>query len=169
MALLLQDKVLVKEMKLRDQLIGRGFGELKNQVLVLDLHEALFLSAKDKLEIENESGKKADAEELMKLGQKADKKFYSNHIVFADLRERGFVVKTGLKFGFDFRVYPRGKKQGEAHTQWVVSVCTQEEKFSMPELSRMVRLAGNIKTELLQAIVDSEDDINYYRIERIVP
>src|SRR3989344_4368859 len=105
MALLLQDKVLVKEMKLRDQLIGRGFGELKNQVLVLDLHEALFLSAKDKLEIENESGKKADAEELMKLGQKADKKFYSNHIVFADLRERAFVVKTGLKFVFDFRVY----------------------------------------------------------------
>jgi len=169
MALLLQDKVLVKEMKLRDQLIGRGFGELKNQVLALDLHEAIFLAQKDKLEIESESGKKVDAEEMLKIGQKADKKFYSNHVVFSDLRERGFVVKTGLKFGFDFRVYPRGKKQGEAHSQWVVSVSAQSERFSMPELSRMVRLSGNLKTGLLQAVVDAEDDINYYKIERIVP
>jgi len=52
-------------------------------------------------------------EELMKFASKTDKKFYSKLIVYRDLRERGFVVKTGYKFGFDLRVYPRGKKPGE--------------------------------------------------------
>ncbi len=167
--ILIQNKIIVKEKKLKDTLIQSGFGENTSKEFVLDLLEGAFLIEKEKLDLQDIDGKKISEDELVKIALKSDKKFYSKLVVYRDLRERGFVVKTGYKFGFDLRVYPRGKKPGEEHTQWVVNVTTQDEKFSIPEMSRMVRLSGNLKTAVLQAVVDSENDINYYEIKRITP
>lgn len=169
MAILIKDKVWVNERKLADQLIQKGFGEWKNHKLVLDMLEANLLLEKDKLEVFDSKNKKIDAENLVKKAQLMDKRFGTKYVVYSDLRERGFVTKTGFKFGADFRVYPRGKKPGEEHTQWVVHAQTQNEKFTLTEFSRFVRLAGNLRTVLLFAVVDSEDDINYYEIKRITP
>lgn len=168
MAVLLENKVIVDDKRTRDQLIQKGFGEREEKELVLDLKEALYLLEKEKLEIKKKNAK-VSFKKLFELAESLEEKFYSNYLVFKDLRDRGFIVKTGLKFGFPFRVYPRGKKPGEEHTQWVIEVVTQDGKFSLHEISRMVRLAGNINTTLLFAVVDSENDINYYEIRRIVP
>jgi len=168
MAELVEDKVLVEEKRERDRLIGKGFGELEGRKLVLDLKEALYLLEKEKLAVKK-GKRKVKEKELLALGEKGEKKFYSKFLVFRDLRDRGFVVKTGFKFGFDLRVYPRGKKPGEEHTQWCVHIATEGQSLRMPSLSRMVRLAGNINTVVLLAVVDSENDINYYEIERIIP
>lgn len=168
MAILIGNKIVIKEKKTKDLLIQKGFGDKKDSELVLDLLEATYLTEKNKLNVSFES-KTIHLEQLLELGQKKDKNFYNKLIVFKDLRERGFVVKTGFKFGFDLRVYPRGKKPGEEHTQWVIKVATQDEKITMTEYSRMIRLSGNIKTTLLLAIIDSENDINYYETKRITP
>src|SRR3989338_1161099 len=135
---LVENKVFVEEKRKRDQLIQRGFGELTERKLVLDLFESLFLMEKDKLAIQRLNGKDVDDKTLLKLGLKLDKQFYSKFLVFRDLRSKGFVVRTGLKFGFDFRVYPKGKKPGQAHTQWVINVKGQEKNFSWNEFARMV-------------------------------
>ncbi|MCR4368303.1 MAG: tRNA-intron lyase [archaeon] len=165
-----EDKVFIRDMKLADQLRQRGFGEQKSRELVLDLFEALYLLEREKIGIEDaKTAKNMDAEEFIKHGAKKIKSFYTKFQVFTDLRERGFVVKTGFKFGFDFRVYPRGKKPGEAHSQWCVNVTTQGDKFTFTELSRMVRLSGNLKTKLLNAVVDSENEVNYYEVNRVTP
>ncbi|MEW6295060.1 MAG: tRNA-intron lyase [Candidatus Diapherotrites archaeon] len=169
MNLLTGEKILVKEKKLKDQLIQKGFGEKKEFEFVLDLIEAFYLLEKEKIELEDSKGEKIGEKEILKIAEKKDKEFYRKFLVYRDLRERGFVVKTGFKFGFDLRVYPRGKKPGEEHTQWVVAVKSQNDKMNMIELSRKVRLSGNIKTTLLFAVVDSENDINYYEIKRLVP
>lgn len=124
---------------------------------------------KKKLSLKGSDGKKLDKKKLLVIAEKKDKRFFSKLAVFRDLRDKGFCVKTGFKFGFDFRVYPRGKKPGQAHTQFVVNVSNQNDKNSMTELSRMVRLSGNIRTELVMAVVDAENDINYYKMERITP
>lgn len=168
MAKLIENKVIVEDKKTRDQLIQKGFGEKEEKKLILDLKEALYLLGKKKLEVK-QKGKKISFKKLLELADSLEEKFYTKFLVFKDLRERGFVVKTGLKFGFPFRVYPRGKKVGEEHTQWVINVVTQDDQFSIIETSRMVRLAGNLNTVLLMAVVDSENDINYYEIRRIVP
>jgi len=168
-ALLTGNKVIVRVKSLKDSLIQKGFGEKKEKELILDLKEALVLSDKGTIEIEDAKGNAFDFDELLKYASGKEKNFYTKFLVYEDLRTRGFVVKTGFKFGFDFRVYPRGKKMGEAHTQWVVAAVTQDDKFTMPELSRMVRLSGNIRAKILLAVVDSEDDINYYEIDRITP
>ncbi|MCD6478577.1 MAG: tRNA-intron lyase [Candidatus Diapherotrites archaeon] len=165
---LVENKVLIESSRLRDQLSQKGFGELIERKLVLELKEAIYLVEKKKLKVKK-GRRVVSAAELLELGETLDKRFYSKYLVFRDLRDKGYVVKTGYKFGFDLRVYPRGKKPGEAHTQWVVNVCAQDDTFSMPEISRMVRLSGNINTVLVQAVVDSEDDITYYEIKRIIP
>ncbi|MCX6798799.1 MAG: tRNA-intron lyase [Candidatus Diapherotrites archaeon] len=169
MPILVENKVIVDTQRLQSQLQQKGFGERTQHEFVLDLKEALYLMQKNKMKVKDEKGKNVTMKSLMQKAAKKEKDFYSKYAVFRDLRERGFCVKTGFKFGFDFRVYPRGQKPGQAHTQWVVHVATQEERFTMPGLSRMVRLAGNIRTVLLVAIVDSENDINYYQIDRVTP
>jgi len=169
MPTLVQNKVIVEAQRLQSQLQQKGFGERTAHEFVLDLKEALYLMQKSKLKVTDEKGKNVSKSKLLAFAGKKEKDFYGKFAVFRDLRERGFCVKTGFKFGFDFRVYPRGQKPGQAHTQWVVHVAPQEERFTTPGLSRMVRLAGNIRTVLLLAIVDSENDINYYQIDRVTP
>ncbi|HIH09531.1 MAG TPA: tRNA-intron lyase [Candidatus Diapherotrites archaeon] len=170
MAILIDDKVLCKDKRLADTLRQKGFGEQTERELVFDLFEALYLQEKEKFAIaDSKSGNAVLEEDLIKYSSKKVKNFYLKYQVFRDLRGRGFVVKTGFKFGFDFRVYPRGKKPGEAHSQWCINVTAQDDKYNFIELSRMVRLAGNLKTKLLNAVVDSENEINYYVVERVTP
>ena len=169
MARLFSNKVVVFEKKVKDLLIQKSFGEKKDGSLVLDLKESVYLLKREKLTIEDQEGKNVSFEELLNFSQKREKNFYNKLVVYTDLRERGYVIKTGFKFGFDFRVYPRGKKPGEEHSQWVIHVATQDEKISVPNYSRMIRLSGNLKTQLLIAVVDSEDDVNYYATNRITP
>lgn len=170
MALLIDDKVETRDKRLSDALRQKGFGEQRGRELVLDLFEALYLLEKEKFAVEDQkAGGRLGEEDLIKYASKKIKNFYLKYQVFKDLRERGFVVKTGFKFGFDFRVYPRGKKPGEAHSQWCINVTGQDDKYNFIELSRMVRLAGNLKTKLLNAVVDSENEINYYEVERVTP
>jgi tRNA-intron endonuclease len=167
MALLSGNKVIVLEKKDKDVFIQKGFGEKTEGKLVLSLIEAAYLLEKGKLALEDGKGKALKEKDL--LGKAKDKNFFNQLCVYRDLRDRGFVVKTGFKFGFDFRVYPRGKKPGQEHTQWVINVSPQEMKCSFPEFSRMVRMAGGLRTTFLQAVVDSECQVNYYEIKRITP
>ncbi|PIN99125.1 MAG: tRNA-intron lyase [Candidatus Diapherotrites archaeon CG10_big_fil_rev_8_21_14_0_10_31_34] len=167
--LLLSDKVLIKKNKDKSLFIQKAFGEKSKTDYVLDLIEAYYLMEKGKLELEDKQGKTIELDELLKVGEKKIQDFYKKYLVYSDLRERGFVVKTGFKFGFDLRVYPKGKKPGEEHTQWVISVKGQNDKINFIELSRKVRLSANIKTKLMFAVVDSENDINYYECIRITP
>lgn len=169
MCILLQNKVLVNTKRKQSQLQQKGFGERQEKEFVLDLKEALYLAEKGKIKLRDAKDKEIDEKELLKYAEKKEKGFYSKYIVYRDFRDRGYCIKTGFKFGFDFRVYPRGKKVGEEHTKWVVAVETQDARLTMPQLSRMVRLAGNLRAELLIAVVDSENDINYYPVKRIVP
>ncbi len=169
MVFLIENKVLIEDNKIISQLVQKGFGEKNGKILVLDLNEALFLLENKKIKIKDSKNKTVSKKKIVSLGEKIDKKFYSVYTVFTDLRNRGYVVKTGYKFGFHFRVYPRGKKAGQAHSKWVVTVLTQNDKINLVDFSKMVRLSGNIHTKLLLAVVDSENDISYYETERITP
>jgi len=50
-----------------------------------------------------------------------------------------------------------------------VHAIPEEFTCSFSELSRAVRLAQNIRTEMIWAIIDSEGDVTYYSIKRITP
>ncbi|MEI7961657.1 MAG: tRNA-intron lyase [archaeon] len=165
---LLENKVIVGDSTLKGTLVEKGYGENKGRGLVLDLYEALYLTQKEKISVLDKKDKVVSEKKLFALGLEKDKKFYSKFIVYSDIKERGYCIKTGLKFGFDFRVYPKGKKMGEAHSKYVIHVAPESEKVSMPALSRMTRLSGNIHTLALIAVIDSEDSVNYYSAERVL-
>ena len=78
------------------------FGEPKAGKIQYSLSEALFLVEKEKMDLLSRN-KQIPKRELIKKLQRIDKKIQIKYPVFEDLRERGYIVKTALKFGADFR------------------------------------------------------------------
>ncbi|MFB6099952.1 MAG: tRNA-intron lyase [Candidatus Nanohalobium sp.] len=100
-----------------------------------------------------------------------DDEFEYKYPAYSDLRERGYIVKSGFKFGAHFRVYPRGVnpyKQGDKrereHTKYVVHAVPENHTLSFQEMSRAVRLANNIRASMLWAVNDTEDQVTYYEV-----
>jgi tRNA-intron endonuclease len=162
---LIENKIIVDDSTLKGTLVEKGFGESKSRELILDLYEGTFLLLKEKISI-TKNNKKLNPKELLKIGQEYEKNFYSKLVVYSDLRENGYQIKTGLKFGFDFRVYPKGKKMGSAHSEFGLNVYKESEKLSMTQISRITRLAGNIHIKAIAAVIDNENSINYYQFGR---
>lgn len=157
---------------------GKPLPEEKPERVELDLIEATYLVEKEKLKVVAKEGKKKKKltfKDLMGIGNKNVNEFHSQLIVFRDLRERGYLVKTGYKFGAHFRLYDRGvklkrgPKAPHEHTKAIVHAVAEESAFSLPEMSRAVRLAHNIRAIMWWAIVDREGDVTYYSLSRVTP
>jgi len=173
---LLEHRVVIWDKKAFDELQESGYGKLVEDRLELSLVEAMFLIEKKKLKVRVKGKKRSmRKKDFYDYVTENERNFHARFIVYSDLRERGFLVKTGFKFGCDFRVYARGvkikkgPKAAHEHTRWVVHAIPEEFSCSFSELSRAVRLAQNIRTEMIWAVVDSEDGVTYYGIKRITP
>jgi len=179
---LLENRVIIWNSKSIELFEESGYGKPTPsetpERLELDLVEATYLIEKGKLKVFVKEGKKKkniDFQELMKMGIKNVNMFHPSLIVYRDLRDRGYLCKTGFKFGTIFRVYDRGvkiKKGSKApheHTRYIVQPVAEEAAFSLPEMSRAVRLAQNIRATLVWAVVDRENDVTYYQVIRITP
>ncbi len=156
------------------ELDERAYGKAVGSRLELSLVETLCLLERGKITLKK-NNKKVSFGSLMSEGLKLDTRLHEKYVVYADLRDRGLVVKTGFKFGCDFRVYKRGvgvkkgpKAPGE-HTRWIVHVVPEDYTCAFQELSRAVRLAHSIRARMLWAVVDNEDNVTYYEVLRMRP
>ncbi|MDO8460759.1 MAG: tRNA-intron lyase [Nanoarchaeota archaeon] len=139
------------------------FGEKKKNKIEYSNVEALFLVSEGKMEVF--SGRKSLGEEgLLKNLRKKDKKLRMKSIVFSDLRRRGYIVKTALKFGAEFRVYEKGVKPGEDHAKWILYTASESETLSWHDFAAKNRVAHSTKKNLLIGVVDDEGDVTYYEI-----
>jgi tRNA-intron endonuclease len=127
--------------------------------------EALYLVDKEKVSILDGRGRVLSSDALVAAGKKTDKTLYTKYCVFKDLRTRGYIVKTALKFGADLRVYDRGVKPGEDHAKWIVYPVHESAHMTWYEFAAKNRVAHSTKKRLLIAIVDDEDDVTYYEIK----
>lgn len=150
------------------------YGKKTDQGLELSFTEGMHLFDRDLAEISVE-GENPGREELYREFVERDEEFELKYRVYSDLRERGFIVKSGFKFGTHFRVYPRGanpytdEKGKKDHTKWVVQAVRESESRDMEEISRAVRLAHNIRARMLWGVVDSEGDVTYLEIKHVKP
>ena len=144
------------------------FGEVSEEKVQYSLTEALFLVEKEKMDVFSKT-KKLSKKEFLDRCRKIDKKIQIKYPVFKDLRERGYVVKTALKFGADFRVYEKGSSPGERHAKWVVFTEHESNRLTWHEFSAKNRVAHSTKKNLLLAIVDEEGDISYYEVKWLKP
>ncbi|MGD9276463.1 MAG: tRNA-intron lyase [Candidatus Pacearchaeota archaeon] len=145
-----------------------AFGERKGEKIQYSLSETLFLVSKNKMEILSRK-KILSFEELLKKFKRIDKKIQIKYPVFKDLRERGYVVKTALKFGAEFRVYDKGARPGQKHAKWIIFTDHESKQLTWHEFSSKNRVAHSTKKNLLLAIVDEEGDITYYEVKWVKP
>lgn len=148
------------------------FGKRRERRLELNLLEAVYLREKGFLKVEKE-GEEIGEGKLRKIAKKRDKEFDKKYEIYNDLRDKGYLVRSGFKFGTHFRVYDkgvklkRGQKSPDEHTKWVIHAVPEDCKWSYPELSRFVRLALNIRSKPTLGVIN--EDKKYYRIRRITP
>ncbi len=156
------DLVIVKEGNTAKLYERSHYGTLTNDGLQLTIIEALYLMEKGKLEVKNGSDD-VSIDNMYEIIRENGS--FANYIVFNDLRNRGYVVKTGFKYGSEFRLYERGKSPGDGHSDFLVKVATEDSAFMISDLSSYVRVAHGVNKKLLFAVVDEENDITYYNVE----
>lgn len=140
------------------------FGEKKEDKIQYSFAETLFLVERKKMDVFLKR-KKLSGDDLMKKILRFDKKIQVKYPVFRDLRKKGYIVKTALKFGAEFRVYDKNAKPGKKHAKWIVFTDYESKKLTWYEFSSKNRVAHSTKKNLLLAIVDEEGDITYYEVK----
>ena len=140
------------------------FGEKIGEKIQYALSEALFLVETGKMQVFQKE-KLIPKKDLLKKLQRIDKRLEIKYPVFKDLRKKGYIVKTALKFGGDFRVYTKKEK----HAKWIVFVDHESKKLTWQEFSAKNRVAHSTNKKLLLAIVDEESGIIYYEVNWLKP
>ena len=170
-ARLYKGKIIVWDEAQANHLYQRGFfgKPLSGGKLQLAPVEALYLMESGKVIVTISEGKKLTFKSLAEKYIDSDPDLLLKYTAYSDLRSRGYVIKTGLKFGAHFRVYERGEKPGETHSKFLVQAISESIKMTPTELARAVRLAHSVKKKIYWAVVDDEGDITYYSITRERP
>ena len=86
--------------------------------------------------------------------------------VYRDLRDRGLVVRPGLKFGADFAVYRHGP--GIDHAPFLVNVVDPGEEVDAGEILRAARLSHSVRKTLTVA-VERGGDVEYIMFKWFKP
>ena len=135
----------------------------------LSFIETAYLLEKGTLELFSGSNKKIDFEFFIKKASKTEKNFWTRYCVFKDIRNRGYIIKTALKFGADFRVYDRGIKPGEDHAKWIVYPVHEADTLTWYSFSSKNRVAHSTRKNLLIGVVDDEGDCSYWESAWVRP
>jgi tRNA-intron endonuclease len=165
-ALFANEQVVTEDSDAARELFNQSrFGTLSPEGKVqLSLIEALYLLEKKKIEVIDGRNKPIAFDLFIKKARRFEPNFWIRYCVYKDMRNRGYIVKTALKFGADFRVYDRGVKPGEDHARWILYPVHEGNVFSWYEFAAKNRVAHSTRKRLLIGIVDDEFDVTYYEI-----
>jgi len=129
--------------------------------LELSLFDAVYLAEQGCLDIYSASGEALRVDELKRLAMDAYENFGDAYAVYRDLRSRGYVVKSGMKFGSTFAVYKLGP--GIDHAPFLVHVLDYHSKLDPLEIIRAGRLSHSVKKKFILAYRDPVDGtIRYF-------
>lgn len=169
-ALFIGEKIVTEDSdQARDINNQSQFGTIVNKKVELSLLEAMYLLEKKKIVVRDKRKKEISEEGFMKKARAYDPHFDVRYTVFRDIRSRGYLVKTALKFGADFRVYDRGVKPGEDHAKWIVYPVHESSGMTWHEFSAKNRVAHSTKKRLMVGVVDDEGDVTFYEIRWLRP
>src|SRR5437588_10282995 len=135
-ARLVEDRIIIWNVQDSRSLFGAGYfgkplgiakpkGTDFELPLVLDLIEGYYLLEKKKIKIFQSDGLQVADSEIRKICKRLYTDFDAKYLVFKTLREKGYVVTPGIKFGCDFAIYERGP--GIDHAPYLVQVFRQKD------------------------------------------
>jgi len=170
-AILTRERVLTEISDAAHEFYNQSrFGSiLEDGKVQLSLLEALYLMEKNKILIKDYKKKKVSFDDFIEKAKRVEPNFWIRYCVFKDIRERGYIIKTALKFGADFRIYDRGIKPGEGHARWIVYPVHEGSALTWYDFAAKNRVAHSTKKRLMIGIVDDERDVTYYEIKWIRP
>jgi tRNA-intron endonuclease, archaea type len=119
----------------------------------LDIYDALFLAEKKELSFNGTTRAEAFRQACRR---RAD--FPSLYKVYKDWREKGYVIKTGFKFGTHFRAYFPGAKpmtrddKNWMHSKHVIHVFPKNSTLLISEWARAIRVAHSVRKTFILAI-----------------
>ena len=164
----LVDRVVVSDAEAADNIRKTGFyGNAMGPGLQISLLEAVHLMMKKALKVRSaKTGKNATLGSVTEAAARIDPEFEQKLAVYQDLKDRGFAVKTGFKYGSHFRAYDSDPEK--AHARFLVHAVTRGFMSSWPEISRAVRVAHGVRKEILFARV-GKSGVQYLELSRHLP
>lgn len=162
---LIENRIFIHDLHQSRSLFGEGYygkplgiSKPKNtdfdSPLVLDLIEGYYLTVNKKLDVFKHNGIAVTSEEILKECKKQYVNFEVKFKVFENLRDKGYVVTPGIKFGCDFAVYIHGP--GIDHAPFLVKVLLDNEKITSIDIVLAGRLATSVKKQFVLAIVNQK-------------
>jgi tRNA-intron endonuclease len=109
---------------------------------------------------EGKRKKKVGLEQLRQRARKLYEDFDLKYAVYHDLRQSGFIVTPGIKYGCDFAVYKHGP--GVEHAPYMVSVKKGEEDLTATEIVKAGRLATTVRKRFIVAMPGLETNTIEY-------
>ena len=128
------------------------------QPLVLDAVEGLYLLNKKKVTVNDINGSKITFTDLMDRLSREIEGFEAKYSVYRELREKGYVVTPGIKYGCDFAVYEHGP--GLDHAPYVMQIHGSDESLDAAEIVKSGLLAATVRKSFIKA-VEIEGDIRF--------
>jgi tRNA-intron endonuclease len=117
--------------------------------IVLDLIEGCYLVERGELSIRSKLGKTISVRRIKTLCRKQYDNFDAKYLVFKVLKEKGYVIAPGIKFGCDFAVYEQGP--GIDHAPFLISVYVQATSINATSIVLSGRLATTVRKQFILA------------------
>ncbi|MGD0688450.1 MAG: hypothetical protein ABSA50_01640 [Candidatus Bathyarchaeia archaeon] len=144
-------------MELRD----RGFGDLRNDRLVLSPYESFYLLEKQKIRVfAKDASRELELRDLVQKYSVGKPEIWIKYLVYRDLRDRGYIVRESTK-AFDFDIYGKGPLRR------LISIVYEGGEASLQKLSKLLQYSDKEKKELILAVVDRRTDIVYYTLSSL--
>ena len=118
--------------------------------LILDLIEGCYLVESRLLTVNNVNGKQIILKEMKEICRNQYVDFDIKYLVFKKLRDGGYIVSPGIKFGCDFAVYEHGP--GIDHAPYLVQVVDNQQDITATGIVLAGRLATTVKKQFILAI-----------------
>ena len=135
-----------------------------NRPLVLSFFDGLYLLSQNVIRIQHEQSY-LEPDELITYAENYYHDFRAKYHIYRYLRDLGYVVRPGMKFGSDFVLYKQGP--GIDHSQFVVHVESDEKELRAIEVVRAGRLAASVRKGYLIATRATSDDPIFYSFDRV--
>ncbi|MFX1562145.1 MAG: tRNA-intron lyase [Promethearchaeota archaeon] len=134
----------------------------------LSFFEALYLVRQGIIEVYIEDTTQPITEkELTTIAEQQHQNFSQKYTVYEDLRNKGLVIRPGLKFGADFAVYREGP--GIDHSPFIVEVVADSKEISAIEVVRAGRLATSVRKRFVLATPTESGKVRYFVFSWIKP
>ena len=131
----------------------------RGRISKLDIFETVYLLRHGDLRLKGATLAQAQG----KAGKRI--RFFGDmYLVYEDWRKRGYVVKTGFKFGTHFRIYLPGASPVRSEDEWmhskhVIHVFPRTRKQIISEWARAIRVAHSVKKTFILAIPGKKPEI----------